>query len=49
MMTMRKQKVKPIKTNKIMGAINTTDFKEYGKAEQENAQQVNNHETKKED
>lgn len=32
-----------------MGAINTTDFREYGKAEQQEAQQVNNPETKKED
>lgn len=31
-----------------MGAINTTDFREYGKTEQD-AQQVNNNETKKED
>lgn len=32
-----------------MGAINTTDFRDYGKAGQEDAQQVNNPETKKED
>ncbi len=32
-----------------MGAINTTDFREYGKAGQQDAQQVDNKEEKKEE
>lgn len=32
-----------------MGAINKTDFREYGKAEQEQTQQVENTEKKKEE
>lgn len=32
-----------------MGAINKTDFREYGKAEKEQAQQVENNEKKQEE
>ena len=44
-----KLKVKPKKKIKTMGAINKTDFREYGKAEQEQAQQVENSEKKQEE